>query len=119
MRKEMTVVSSREGKEARSEYQLKQLFDSPIGEVSLLEVKIETGRTHQIRVHLSAIGFPVIGDDIYGKRSYNKGFLKHYSLRRQFLHAYSLKFKSPETGDLVEISTELPEDLESVIQNLS
>jgi 23S rRNA-/tRNA-specific pseudouridylate synthase len=57
---------------------------------TLLKVKIETGRTHQIRVHLASIGFPIIGDKVYGDKEINKLVEKKYGLTRQALHAYEL-----------------------------
>jgi len=79
-----------------------------IGGYTLLEVMPETGRTHQIRVHLAAIGFPVVGDKIYGVES------KYLS--RQFLHASRLGFKLPSTGQYIEFESELPEDLEKALE---
>jgi len=73
-----------------------------------LEAMLETGRTHQIRVHFQAIGHPVFGDPIYGKGS--------ALLERQFLHAHRLGFKLPSTGEYVEFSSDLPPDLEKVLK---
>jgi len=103
-RKRMAVV--REGLEARTRYQVVKY----LGGYTLLEVAPETGRTHQIRVHLSAIGYPVVGDAVYGVKS------KHLS--RQFLHAYRLGFKLPSTGEFVEFQSELPEDLEKALREI-
>lgn len=71
---------------------------------SLLEVKLETGRTHQIRVHLEAIGHPVVGDVTYGGPA-------RYGLERQFLHSSRLDFRHPRTGEDLEFTAPLPEDL--------
>jgi 23S rRNA pseudouridine1911/1915/1917 synthase len=101
-RKKMAVVA--EGREARTEYRVVKY----IGGYTLLEVMPETGRTHQIRVHLAAIGFPVVGDKIYGVES------KYLS--RQFLHASRLGFKLPSTGQYIEFESELPEDLEKALE---
>lgn len=79
---------------------------------SLLEVKLETGRTHQIRVHLAAIGHPVAGDAVYGRRR------DELSLGRQFLHSARLRFTHPVTGETVEVSSPLPPDLESALVQL-
>ena len=103
-RKRMAVVAH--GKEARSEYRVLKYFDS----YTLLEVKLETGRTHQIRVHLAAIGFPVVGDATYG--------FKVPFLNRQFLHAYKLSFKLPSSGEYVEFKSELPEDLKKALEEI-
>ncbi len=77
-----------------------------LGRFSLLEVRLETGRTHQIRVHLESIGHPVVGDRVYGRREEDLG------LERQFLHAARLVFPHPETGERIEVESPLPHDLE-------
>ncbi len=74
-----------------------------VGPDTLLRVRLETGRTHQIRAHLKAIGHPVLGDPDYGK--------PHAPLERQFLHAARLAFTHPATGEPVELSSPLPEEL--------
>jgi 23S rRNA pseudouridine1911/1915/1917 synthase len=101
-RQRMAVVSR--GREARTDYRVvKYLRDG-----TLLEVTPETGRTHQIRVHLAAIGYPVVGDATYGVRS--------PYLSRQFLHACRLGFNLPSTGEYVEFTSELPPDLEQALK---
>ena len=75
-----------------------------IGERALLELRLETGRTHQIRVHLEAIGLPISGDPVYGVAD-------DLDLDRQFLHAYELRFRHPFTGQELALSSELPADL--------
>jgi 23S rRNA pseudouridine1911/1915/1917 synthase len=75
---------------------------------TLLEVELETGRTHQIRVHLAAIGHPVCGDPLYGHG-------EELGLTRQFLHASRLRFPHPVSGDEVDVSSPLPPDLESAL----
>jgi len=104
-RKRMAVVA--EGREARTEYQVVKY----IGDYTLLEVRPETGRTHQIRVHLKAIGYPVVGDNVYG--------VKSTYLSRQFMHACRLGFKLPSTGKYVEFTSELPTDLEQALENIA
>ncbi|MHB9112841.1 MAG: RluA family pseudouridine synthase [Thermoleophilia bacterium] len=79
---------------------------------SLLEVRLETGRTHQIRVHLAAIGHPVAGDKVYGRRKDELG------VGRQFLHSARLRFTHPDTGVTVDVSSPLPHDLDSVLVKL-
>jgi 23S rRNA pseudouridine1911/1915/1917 synthase len=103
-RKRMAVV--RQGREARTEYTVVKYLDN----YTLLEVRPQTGRTHQIRVHLAAIGFPVVGDAVYGVESPH--------LSRQFLHAYKLGFRLPSTGEYVEFTSELPEDLERALREI-
>ncbi|HET6478037.1 MAG TPA: pseudouridine synthase, partial [Dehalococcoidales bacterium] len=78
---------------------------------TLLEVAPETGRTHQIRVHMAAIGYPVVGDPVYGVKSPH--------LSRQFLHACRLSFKLPSSGEYVEFSSELPTDLARALANIT
>ena len=77
---------------------------------ALLRVQLETGRTHQIRVHLGAIGLPVVGDPAYG--------VQEAGLRRQFLHAARLAFPHPVTGEQVEASSPLPPDLEAALERV-
>jgi len=78
---------------------------------SLLKVIPKTGRTHQIRVHLSSIGHPIVGDTLYGKKT------NPFNLKRIFLHAESLEF-SPSSGKRIKIEVELPEELKSLLKNL-
>ena len=103
-RKRMAVVA--EGREARTEYQVIRY----IGNYTLLKVMPETGRTHQIRVHLSAIGYPVVGDKVYG--------VKSPYLSRQFMHASRLGFKLPSTGEYVEFTSDLPQDLAQALSTI-
>jgi 23S rRNA pseudouridine1911/1915/1917 synthase len=101
-RKKMAVVAG--GRAARTEYHVVRY----IGGYTLLEVKPETGRTHQIRVHLAAIGHPVVGDATYGGKS--------ALVSRQFIHAHRLGFKLPSSGEYVELTSELPADLEQALK---
>ena len=104
-RKRMAVV--KEGRPARTQYRVVKYMN----DYTLLEIMPETGRTHQIRVHLVAIGYPVVGDAVYGvKSSY---------LSRQFLHACRLGFRLPSSGEYVEFKSELPEDLERALENIT
>jgi 23S rRNA pseudouridine1911/1915/1917 synthase len=79
-----------------------------LGRRTLLEVRLETGRTHQIRVHLEAIGLPVSGDPVYGVAG-------DLDLGRQFLHAHRLRFTHPLTGEDLDLSAPLPVDLEAAL----
>lgn len=83
--------------------------------VSLLGVTLETGRTHQIRVHLSHLRHPVLGDPLYGGRSELSAVA---GLGRPFLHAHKVSFPHPDDGRAVEVTAELPEDLRSVLEKL-
>lgn len=103
-RQRMAIVAG--GREARTEYRVVKY----IGNYSLLEIKPETGRTHQIRVHLAAIGFPVVGDVTYG--------LKSPRLPRQFLHASEITFKLPSTDKEITLKSPLPQDLQQVLKDI-
>lgn len=84
---------------------------------SLLEVRITTGKMHQIRAQLASIGHPVVGDSVYGNKEANEQFKK--VLRRQFLHAYKISFKHPFANKTIEIEAKLPEDTIQVLQKLN
>ena len=99
------------GKPARTEYEVDEAFDEPV--TSLVHCKLETGRTHQIRVHLRAIGHPVVGDGTYG------GKRDSLPLDRPFLHATSLAFEHPGTGERVQFDSPLPAELTSVLAKLA
>jgi 23S rRNA pseudouridine1911/1915/1917 synthase len=96
------------GRSARTRYRVLERFSSPV-DLSYLEVHLDTGRTHQIRVHLQAIGHPVAGDTRYG------GSIGSLGLKRPFLHAWRLAFSQPTTGEEIEISAPLPADLLAVL----
>ncbi len=106
-RQRMAVVAEDKGREARTQYHVVNY----IGNYTLLEVKPETGRTHQIRVHLAAIGYPVVGDKVYG--------VKSDYLSRQFLHASRLGFHLPSTGQYVEFTSDLPPDLAQALKDIA
>lgn len=84
---------------------------------SLLEAELKTGRTHQIRVHLSHLGFPIAGDDKYGDFAQNKQLAKT-GLKRMFLHAHSIRFKHPLTGEELQIEAPLPPELQAFLARL-
>jgi len=77
--------------------------------LTLLEVELFTGRTHQIRIHLSSIGYPIVGDSLYGQ--------EEQVVKRQLLHAYKLKFTNPETHLMEEVVAELPKDMLEILKN--
>ncbi|MCL4377876.1 MAG: hypothetical protein M1409_05755, partial [Actinobacteria bacterium] len=85
---------------------------------SLIEVYPETGRTHQIRVHLAFIGHPVIGDKTYGNRETEK-IAKEIGLNRQFLHAKRIVLTHPVTGKEIDLIADLPDDLSDSIDLLN
>jgi 23S rRNA pseudouridine955/2504/2580 synthase len=84
---------------------------------SLLEAQLKTGRTHQIRVHLAHLGFPIAGDDKYGDYTCNKALAKQ-GLKRMFLHAYSIAFAHPLTGEPLRLVAPLAKELEGFIAKL-
>ncbi len=110
---ERRVRVSDEGKPAHSVVRLVRRW----GGYSLLEVELKTGRTHQIRVHLAHLGFPLCGDDKYGDFVLNKR-LEGEGLKRMFLHAARLSFRHPLTGEALAFESPLPGDLQSFIGRL-
>lgn len=108
------MAVSRKGKEARTRYRVEQRFSDP-APTTLLTAMLETGRTHQIRVHLSAIGHPVVGDDVYSQGRSLPGAV----LSRPFLHAYALTFEHPATTQPVSWTSELPADLLGQLDQVS
>lgn len=105
-RKKMAVIKT--GKNAITHFKVLKRYK----ENTLLEVNIETGRTHQIRVHLSEIGYPIIGDYTYSNGK-NK-----FGVEGQMLHAYKIKFKHPSTNQDVEFTAELPQYFSEIIEQL-
>ena len=105
-RKKMAVT--KEGKEAITHFKVLQRYDK----YTLLQVNIETGRTHQIRVHLSQIGYPIVGDEVYsnGKNEWN--------VKGQCLHAKSLEFIHPGTGTKMYLKAKMPEYFEEILKAL-
>ena len=105
-RKKMAVVKT--GKEAITHFKVLERFK----ENTLLEINLETGRTHQIRVHLSQIGYPIVGDMVYSNGK-NK-----FGVQGQMLHAWEIKFMHPITGKEMEIEAPLPQYFEDVLEKL-
>jgi len=103
------------GREAITHYRVQRRIDSAFGKFTLLEIKIDTGRTHQIRVHLSSLGHPVVGDTVYGAPAQVKGTKGAISLGRNFLHAGALEFRHPRTGELLLFARGLPRELEQFL----
>jgi 23S rRNA pseudouridine955/2504/2580 synthase len=83
----------------------------------LVEADLETGRTHQLRVHLAHLGTPILGDEKYGDFALNKLLAKR-GLKRMFLHACRMRMKHPLTGDQLDLMAPLPEDLSSFAQRM-
>ena len=88
-----------------------------MGDFSLLEVTIKTGRTHQIRVHLASQGYPIVGDDKYGDFSLNKR-LAAQGLKRMFLHAWRLQFIHPSLGKPQTLQADLPPELQQFVDHV-
>ncbi|MYC28530.1 MAG: RluA family pseudouridine synthase [Chloroflexi bacterium] len=103
-RKRMAVVLG--GRESRTSYRVVKEWDNH----ALLELDLETGRTHQIRVHMAYLGYPLFGDPLYGRRN--------LVISRQFLHASFLAFSHPSSGEYVEFRSRLPADLRQALQSL-
>jgi 23S rRNA pseudouridine1911/1915/1917 synthase len=114
------------GRNAVSHYKLVKKIDSPYGKFALLEVWIETGRTHQIRVHLSSLGHPIVGDTLYGAARALKatpgkrlpGMRQEISSPRNFLHAAEIEFVHPLSRESLKFSTALAPELQNFLQLL-
>lgn len=110
------------GREALTEYQVVKRINSPFGKFTLLELRIGTGRTHQIRVHLSSLGHPVLGDALYGAPREvsirSAGQNETISLPRNFLHAAALEFHHPRTGQMLAFQSPLPPELQECLQRI-
>ncbi len=106
-RKKMAIVPG--GKEAITHYMVKERF----GNYTWIECRLETGRTHQIRVHMASIHHPLVGDDVYGPEK-----CPFKGLQGQTLHAYKLGFVHPRTGQYMEFTSELPAYFEELLEKL-
>ncbi|MEZ0151750.1 MAG: 23S rRNA pseudouridine(955/2504/2580) synthase RluC [Candidatus Reddybacter sp.] len=110
---ERIVRANSEGKPSLTRFKLLKHYAN----ASLLEVKLETGRTHQIRVHCQLVGHPLAGDPKYGNEIFNQA-LRAVGLKRLFLHAAQLAFTSPATGERVKVEAPLPDELEGLLKKL-
>ena len=104
-RKKMAVVA--DGKEAVTNFKVLERFDG----YTLIECKLETGRTHQIRVHMKYIGHPLVGDPLYGSK-------KKIGDTGQFLHAKLIGFKHPRTGEYLEFERDIPDNFKEILEKL-
>jgi len=111
---EKRVTVRDEGQAAHTIFRRLQSFS----DFTLLEAELKTGRTHQIRVHASHLGFPIAGDDKYGDFELNRRLMKQ-GLKRMFLHAARLVFEHPVSGERMTVEAPLPADLASFLDTLN
>lgn len=116
--KRVVLAIEGEGRDAVTKYEVVDYFEYEGSTFTLIKAKILTGRTHQIRVHFSSIGHPVVGDPVYGNKKINAIFLKEFKLNRYFLHAAELSFEFKD-GTKIDVKKELPEELKSIIDSIS
>ena len=102
------AINEKHGKEAITHYRVLEYLRN----ASLVECRLETGRTHQIRVHMKSIGHPLVGDPLYGPKK------NPYPIEGQALHAMVLGFTHPRSGEYMEFSAEYPEDFKKVLSRL-
>jgi len=133
-RTRMTTQPTENARTAVSHFEVVRRLSNRFGKFTLVRVRIETGRTHQIRVHMASIGHPVVGDTLYGgsgqltdqvasqaaqsKGARRKAEPERLKLGRNFLHAARLEFTHPRTGKQLELEAPLPEELESFLGRL-
>ena len=133
-RTRMTTRPAENSRTAVSHYEVIRLIESRFGRFSLVRVRIETGRTHQIRVHMASIGHPVVGDTLYGaaakltdqlalqrsmsRSSRRKAPPEQIALERNFLHAARLQFVHPISGESIELEAPLPEELTAFLSRV-
>lgn len=109
VKRKLMSVMEEGGKPALTLWKIRERFKT----VSLVDINLKTGRTHQIRVHFYAKGYPLVGDPVYQYKRYRKS--KSMIASRQMLHSYFLSFRHPYTGRRVDFSTDLPEDFSSLL----
>ena len=133
-RTRMTTQPNENARSAVSHYEVVRRFANRFGKFTLVRVRIETGRTHQIRVHMASIGHPVVGDTLYGaagqltdqvaaqaaqsKAARRKAEPERLRLGRNFLHAAKLEFTHPKTGKVLQLEAPLPRELEDFLSRL-
>lgn len=111
-------VNEADGQAAHTIFRLRKAWPKSVPPFSLLEAELKTGRTHQIRVHLAHVGFPIAGDDKYGDFALNK-IIKKQILMRMFLHAFQTTITHPDTGESLCFEAPLPAELEATLTQLS
>ena len=132
-RTRMTTRPAENSRSAVSHYEVAERLDTRFGKFTLVRVRIETGRTHQIRVHMASIGHPIVGDTLYGapsqltdqvaaqagSRSARRKAAERLKLGRNFLHATRLEFVHPATGKSLELEAPLPAELETFLSAMT
>lgn len=115
-RKKMAVVGERHGKRAVTHWTL----ETKLRDAALIECRLETGRTHQVRVHMASIGHPLVGDPVYGRaRAGHARVLKELDFRRQALHAAVLGFVHPVTSESITLMSKIPDDMQRLFTELA
>jgi 23S rRNA pseudouridine1911/1915/1917 synthase len=115
-RKKMDIVSPGKGKHAVTHYRTLQ----PLKDAALVECRLETGRTHQVRVHMASSGYPLLGDPLYGRtRASHRDVLKSLGFVRQALHARSLQLVHPRTQENLAFESPVPSDIQELIEALA
>ena len=115
-RQKMAIVAGKRGKRAVTRYRMM----TPLRDAALVECRLETGRTHQVRVHMTSIGNPLLGDPVYGRtRSTHKELLKRLDFHRQALHAAELGFVHPVSKENLSFKSALPSDMQELFRALA
>jgi 23S rRNA pseudouridine1911/1915/1917 synthase len=115
-RQKMAIVEGERGKRAVTHYRVVR----PLRDSALVECRLETGRTHQVRVHMTSIGHPLLGDPVYGRsRSPHRELLKRLNFERQALHAAELGFVHPVSKENLSFKSDLPSDMQELLSALS
>jgi 23S rRNA pseudouridine1911/1915/1917 synthase len=115
-RQKMAIVESARAKRAVTHYRL----ISPLNRAAMVECRLETGRTHQVRVHMASIGHPLLGDPVYGRsRPEHRETLNRLNFHRQALHAAHLGFAHPVTSEPLAFSSEIPDDMQGLFSELA
>ncbi|MEA3034683.1 MAG: rRNA synthase [Sphingomonadales bacterium] len=115
-RQKMAIVEGSRGKRAVTHYKVLR----PLREAALVECRLETGRTHQVRVHMTSLGHPLLGDPVYGRtKSAHRELLKRLHFERQALHAAELGFIHPVTGEALSFKSAVPSDMQELLSALA
>ena len=119
-RKKMAVITdpARQAREAITHFEVMERFQLPTGRFTYVKCKLETGRTHQIRVHMASIGHPLMGDLVYGGGNTKFEAANKVLINGQCLHARALELTHPKTGEKMQFESPLPEDFEAILDKL-